>query len=649
MKNIYKIYLLTSIVFFIVFAVIPVKFYFSEWRQVQKEYNRIIKNLHQKEKPVPAKLQQIWVRDLNRIDRCTTCHLGMNNIKMNKAPQPFRTHPKMYHDLNKFGCTICHDGQGLATKYLDIHLSSESWEKPILPKRYLESSCGRCHINENLTETATLNFGRKLVGELKCYGCHNHQLKFNTFTPSLDGIGRKVKHREWLVKWLKNPKAVRQKTKMPNFMLSDEEANILGDFLMNFKNFPNNIHLEPIADIYYQQKEKNSFIELGKKLFRDSPCISCHSINGQGGKLAPDLAKIASKANEIWLFNFIKNPKGLQPGVEMPQFGFSDDQIAAIIAYMNSEFIDWEDAEKTSPTYQPPPDLHERGQAIFYKYNCKGCHQLFELPIPQNQGPDHTAIGSKKIYQIWFGETTIPQTLHDYIDTKLKTPRIFGETMRMPDFDLSEKDRGAITTYLLSLRSEDLPRKYVQQGAEQVAFNPQGEIGKIFQKFSCLKCHTIKGTGGTIAPDLSIVGSRLRPNWLKKFFKKPNSRRPLVEERMLNLFISEKNIEVLLNYFYTTLLDDSISISCDWKPITEAQIRGNKLYWEKYGCQSCHLVKGMGGYSGPSLDNVGERLQPGWMLHWLLNPQKYIPGTCEPKSGMPISEAEDVVAYLMSL
>jgi len=649
MKNIYKIYVLTSILFLIVFAVTPIKLSFSEWRQVQKKYNQIIKNLPQKEKPVPVKLQQIWARDLNHIDRCTTCHLGMNNIKMNKAPQPFRTHPKMYHDLNKLGCTICHDGQGLATNYSDSHLPSESWDKPILPKRYLESSCGRCHINENLKETATLNFGRKLVGELKCYACHNHQLKFNTFTPSLDGIGRKVKHREWLVRWLKNPKAIRQKTKMPNFVLSNEEVHILVDFLMSFKTFPNDVLLNPVPDFYSRRKEKNSFIELGKKLFRDSPCISCHSINGQGGKLAPDLAKIASKAKEIWLFNFIKNPKRLQPGVEMPQFGFSDEEVAAITAYMTSEFIDWDEAEKVSSAYQPQPDFYERGQAIFYKYNCKGCHQLFEFQIPNNRGPDHTAIGSKKNYQIYFGETTIPHTLYNYIETKLKTPRVFGETMRMPDFDLSEKDRQAITTYLLSLRFEDLPQKYIRKGAEQAAFNPQGKIGKIFQKFSCLKCHTINGTGGAIAPDLSIVGSRLRSNWIKKFFKNPNSRRPHIEERMLTLFISDEEIETLANYFYTVLLDDSISITSDWKPTHEAQIRGNKLYWEKYGCQSCHLVKGKGGNSGPSLDSVGDRLQPGWMLHWLLNPQKYIPDTIEPRSGMSVSEAKDVVAYLMSL
>ena len=649
MKNIYKIYLLTSLLFLVVLAVAVLKEQHSNWRLLQKKYNRIIKRLPQNEKPIPIKLRHIWARDLDRIDRCTTCHLGMNNSNMNNAPQPFSEHPKMYHDLEKFGCTICHNGQGLATNYSDVHLLSESWDEPLLPGCYLESSCGRCHINEDLKETPTLNYGRKLIGEFKCYACHDLSGEFNTFTPSLDGIGRKVKHRAWLVRWLKNPAAVREKTNMPNFLLSDEEANILADFLMGCKTFPNDLQLDPLPDFYAQRKKNDDFVELGKTLFRESPCISCHTLKGQGGKLAPDLAKIASKAKEDWLFNFIKNPQRLQPGVEMPQFGFSDEEAAAITAYVAAEFIDWEVAENENSNYKSPTDCYERGQAIFYQYNCKGCHQLSELQISQNRGPDLTTIGSKKIYQIYFGETTISRTLYSYIDTKLKTPRVFGESMRMPDFKLSQEERQAITTYLLSLRSENLPQNYIRKGEKRAALGAQGKIGKIIKKFSCLKCHTIHGSGGKIAPDLSIVGSRLRQEWLKKFLKKPYSRRPLIDERMLTLNISDDNVETILNYFYTFLVDDSISSSNDWKAAAEARLRGEKLYWEKYGCQSCHLVKGKGGYSGPFLDNVGDRLQPGWMLHWLLNPQKYIPDTSEPRSGMSLSEAQDVVAYLMSL
>jgi cytochrome c1 len=73
------------------------------------------------------------------------------------------------------------------------------------------------------------------------------------------------------------------------------------------------------------------------------------------------------------------------------------------------------------------------------------------------------------------------------------------------------------------------------------------------------------------------------------------------------------------------------------------------LFREKYGCQSCHIVGGSGGYVGPPLDKTGDRLQPGWIYRWLLNPQKYKPETLEPRSGMSEAEAKDVTAYLISL
>jgi cytochrome c1 len=73
------------------------------------------------------------------------------------------------------------------------------------------------------------------------------------------------------------------------------------------------------------------------------------------------------------------------------------------------------------------------------------------------------------------------------------------------------------------------------------------------------------------------------------------------------------------------------------------------LFREKYGCQSCHIVGGNGGYVGPPLDKAGIRLQAGWTYHWLLNPQKYKPETLEPRDGFSEAEAKDLTAYLMSL
>src|SRR3989338_1772476 len=53
---------------------------------------------------------------VQKVDRCVTCHLGIDQKGFEKAPQPFTTHPKpeLYlrsaspHPVEKFGCTVCH-------------------------------------------------------------------------------------------------------------------------------------------------------------------------------------------------------------------------------------------------------------------------------------------------------------------------------------------------------------------------------------------------------------------------------------------------------------------------------------------------------------------------------------------------------------
>ncbi len=650
MTKLRKVYFITAIFFLGILAISPLKDYFSEWRAVQRDYNRYIEKLPQKVKPSRLVLKQIWVPRLNRIDRCITCHTGIGNGKLANAPLPFRSHSQIPHDIETFGCTICHNGQGLATNFRDAHLPSAFWDKPVLPARYLEASCGHCHINENLKLTPTLNRGRQEISDLNCIGCHDLYGGYKkSYIPSLNGIGNKVINRTWLVHWLKDPREIRPLTKMPNFKLSNKEVEILSDFLMSFRSFSNGVRLDSLPEIYLKNKDEDDFITLGKTRFSEARCISCHTVEGKGGHLAPDLAKIASKETAVWIFNSIKNVHLLQPGVEMPQYGFDPKETAAITAYMESEFVDRDTPADTVSVSVPPANFFEQGIVLFNQYNCGGCHDLSSEKVSLNRGPELTAIGSKKIYQIDFGATNLPRTLYDYIDAKIRSPRVFGESARMPEYQLNEADNQAITTVLLSWQNEPLPREFVRTVPLTPMYDPQGKVGQIIQKYSCLKCHTINQTGGTIAPDLSLVGSQLQEQWVKGYFKVPYSLRPVMEERMPNLFIAEDEIETLTDYFFKVLISDSLSIENGWDNSAGAIARGQGLFREKYGCQSCHIVGNSGGYVGPPLDKSVDRLQSGWIYSWLLNPQKYKPETLEPRAGLSEAEAKDLTAYLMSL
>jgi predicted nucleic acid-binding Zn-ribbon protein len=80
-------------------------------------------------------IKQVLVRNVTenlnftevpRIDRCMTCHLGIDNPDYADAEQPFRTHPRLdvfvnresAHPVDDFGCTSCHSGRGRATAFV---------------------------------------------------------------------------------------------------------------------------------------------------------------------------------------------------------------------------------------------------------------------------------------------------------------------------------------------------------------------------------------------------------------------------------------------------------------------------------------------------------------------------------------------------
>jgi hypothetical protein len=59
-----------------------------------------------------------------KVDRCMTCHLGIDQKGYEDAPQPYTTHPEpeLYvkgpHAVDKVGCTVCHQGRGRGTTFV---------------------------------------------------------------------------------------------------------------------------------------------------------------------------------------------------------------------------------------------------------------------------------------------------------------------------------------------------------------------------------------------------------------------------------------------------------------------------------------------------------------------------------------------------
>jgi len=244
-------------------------------------------------------------------------------------------------------------------------------------------------------------------------------------------------------------------------------------------------------------------------------------------------------------------------------------------------------------------------------------------------------------------------TLPDYIATKIKQPRSFGQNLKMPQYTFTPAQVDALTTELLSLndRAHTLPASLGVLAIPESDYQPAGSAGKLIQDLACLSCHRINGRGGDMAPDLTWEGSSVQRQWLVDFLKNPNTLRPALIRRMPRFNLTDSEVNELTDYIMTVYQNPAVdrdSMPLGGYPQGQAEL-GKQLFYGRYTCQGCHIVESKTdrGYIGPTLTHVGSRLTAAWIYQWLRNPQALRPGTIEPNRAMSDEDARAITAFLM--
>jgi mono/diheme cytochrome c family protein len=604
-------------------------------------------------------IQQIWIPERGVVDRCPTCHVALNEPGLTDVTkQPFRPHPPMPHSLTEFGCVMCHHGQGAATTVEEAHYSTKAWEQPILPARYLESSCGQCHMDA-LEGTPQLTLGRQLLARYGCVHCHSVTQPDGTLMtpvdepPSLYHVAEKTT-REWMFAWIKNPQAFSATATMPNFRFNDQQAADIASFLVAQSTPSANAQHD--VDRIPAPPQSTDITQASTSLYGTLFCSSCHAIQNQagnlvGGDLAPELTKVGTKVNPDWLIRWLNEPQGYDPKTRMPRYRFDRKQIALLYTFL----LNKKDPDLLANVHLPAANAENvaRGKKLVTEYGCAACHQINGVNPPQNFAPDLSRVGSKHLFQVGFLRG-MPETLPDYISGKIHDPRAFGPALKMPQFTLAEPQIEALTTALLAQteRAVTMPPELVRSTIHP-KYHPGGDAGQLMEELRCLSCHTVNGNGGDMAPDLTWEGSAVQRDWLYAFMRNPNTLRPALIRRMPKFNLTEAENKTISDYILTAYQAPGFNArALDVRALNaEAAVRGKVLYYAKYACQSCHIVdyKNDKGYVGPPLAAVGNRRPAVWIYFWLKNPQAVVPGTAMPNPNLTDDETRDLTAFLMTL
>ena len=146
--------------------------------------------------------------------------------------------------------------------------------------------------------------------------------------------------------------------------------------------------------------------EDGQKIFQEK-CVGCHTI-GKGTLVGPDLQGVTQKQDKAWLTQWIsapdkmlaaKDPIAMQlfaeyKSIAMPNMGLADDQVASLIAYLETQTGSSTSAAQTAQPQQPQPQPQPApaalvgdptaGKALFTGVQrlqnggppCMGCHSV---------------------------------------------------------------------------------------------------------------------------------------------------------------------------------------------------------------------------------------------------------------------------------
>ncbi|HYM13674.1 MAG TPA: hypothetical protein VEU62_23240 [Bryobacterales bacterium] len=617
-------------------------------------------------------IKQIHVTDINLIDRCESCHLGTREpVELTKAAmggrEEFTSHPEpdllKIHDPDRFGCSPCHNGNGIGTtSIVKAHGDYEHWLWPLYHKENIEAGCEQCHAREIVTDYAeTLNQGRELFRWKGCMGCH----RFEGFDREPEDV--QATHQQMRQTTMERDDAVREMNR--TFARIDDPKTPDAE-VPRLK-----AHADMVRVNINKMNEKIEQLD-----------IAAASLQRDVKKVGPSWKELRVKLlHKEWIPVWVKDPHGWRPETKMPTFRLTDDEVQAIAAFV------WQSGVEGKLQDQPAGDAG-KGKELFETRGCMACHSVGEgsSRLGGTFAANLTRVGEKNNYNYlvrWVHnprERTRPYCALEKKDlgpeeyAKHGKPFVFdlqhaecpndGSTLQvqqetvMPNLRLTWEDARDIASYLVTLKRKDATPYPPAPYLDDPSLKEKGL--KLVRNYGCAGCHEIAGMEdeARIGTELTKEGSKpierldfallaesaKNEGWYnhKGFFEhkleqpdiydkgkeKPQSERL----KMPNFRLTKPEINGLTT-FLLGAVDSELPETYFYQP--EDQRKAIQDGWwivRKYNCMGCHVLRAnqttifmtLPRYQDPDwkdqmppqLVGEGARVQPEWLVRFLTNP-----------------------------
>jgi cytochrome c551/c552 len=349
------------------------------------------------------------------------------------VPQPYSTHPRLDlfvgdsspHPMKNFGCTICHQGQGSATSFKwashtpntpkqghewhDEHgwFNNHHWIFPMLPERFEQSSCLKCHHqvvdlepSERFPEPPApkLVEGYHLIRQYGCYGCH----EINGWAGPEKRIGPDMRVEPTF-------------HEAAEALASDPGLKEMGEtfarWVADVRSGPDSHDSRTrLRDAIERDAAAGGDAKLSARSHQMAVVLKDPETPGTLPKVGPSLRHVSSKLGFDWLYSWLRNPQEFRPSTKMPRFfglwshlegkqleesqRYEPLEIRSMIQYLTESSAPFEYV-KPFEGITVAADA-ARGRKVVQLRGCLACHQHDDFPeATSTHGPNLSRIGAK--------------------------------------------------------------------------------------------------------------------------------------------------------------------------------------------------------------------------------------------------------------